>query len=146
MVTNNEPTVVLGNSPPRRLPPLADVSESPSPKGTGQGGDDRLSFVHDKERRAQRAQAKAAALLAHISRVDAYARHQDVVALQQESLRIAQKAIHHGEHLARVYDEEHHHLYRLEHQGKKVLFALPGPVAQRSVSKDSMFYVDPKDG
>lgn len=139
LVTNTEPSVIVGNSPiyspSSRLATLAErtsPSRLPVP-------DDSLSFENDKYRKAQRAQAKAAVLLAHISRIDEYSRHQDAVSTQHDNLRIAAKAIHQGEHLEKIYDEQHRQMHRLENQGKG-LAKSPQTRAQRSVSKDSMFY------
>lgn len=68
-------------------------------------GVDRLSFEFDKKRRENRANAKAGILLAHINRVEAFAKREQVVAEQHENLRLAAKAMHRHEHYARLLKE-----------------------------------------
>lgn len=66
---------------------------------------DRLSFEFDKRRRENRASAKASVLIAHINRIEAFAKHEQVMTEQHENLRLAAKAMHRHEHYVRLLKE-----------------------------------------
>ncbi|GLD96653.1 hypothetical protein PINS_up005336 [Pythium insidiosum] len=141
-VTNNEPDVIVGSSPmhsPSRLAPLERRQHGIHASAEG----DLLSFENDKRRKEMRANARARILLSHINRIEEYARQHDSHVAQQETLRIANKALAHSEHLSKQLEYETQYQRRLERQGKKGLLDCDLRREQRNVSKASMFYLNP---
>ncbi|RLN92027.1 hypothetical protein BBJ28_00008469 [Nothophytophthora sp. Chile5] len=103
---------------------------------------DRLAFENDKRRKQQRADAKSRILLAHINRIEAFSRHQQQAIEQHETMRLAAKALHRHAHFERAFEEENRRLRVAQCEGKGLVRS-PTTQMLRSVSKDSMFYVQP---
>ncbi|KAF1324106.1 hypothetical protein FI667_g10031, partial [Globisporangium splendens] len=103
---------------------------------------DRLSFEFDKQRRANRMAAKASTLLAHINRIEAVAKHEQMLQEQHDALRLAAKALHRHDHYARLLETETHDVRMLEKQCKGLVRSELTRM-NRNVSRDSMFCVEP---